>query len=157
MVSTDKLLVVFLAGLHWGVEETSKSAKGSEASQGQRWSRELGWVWHHRDDRGLLKKPNFLLTLQGVESIEQIVSLCQSDLEAVRVAAREAALSFGKVQPKGLRGTVGIAETTSAVSTWLPETLPLSTPGLAAPGQGWLPSQQAGSQGVTFLYIFYGP
>lgn len=32
MVSTDKLLVVLLAGLHWGVEETSKNAEGSEAS-----------------------------------------------------------------------------------------------------------------------------
>lgn len=48
-----------------------------------------------------------LPTLQGIESIEQIVSLCQSDLEAVRVAAREATLSFGKVQSKGLCGTVG--------------------------------------------------
>ncbi|XP_032760639.1 RIPOR family member 3 [Rattus rattus] len=37
-----------------------------------------------------------LQQLGGVESIEQIVSLCQSDLEAVRVAAREATLSFGE-------------------------------------------------------------
>lgn len=75
----------------------------------------------------------------------------------MRVAAREATLSFGKVQPKGRRGTVGMAETTSAISTRLPGTLLQATPGLAAPGQGWLPSQQAGSQGVTFLYLFYGP
>lgn len=34
---------------------------------------------------------------QGIESIDQIASLCQSDLEAVRAAAREATLSFGKV------------------------------------------------------------
>ncbi|KAM4842721.1 RIPOR family member 3 [Thomomys bottae] len=37
-----------------------------------------------------------LQQLRGVESIEQIVSLCQSDLEAVRAAAREATLSFGE-------------------------------------------------------------
>lgn len=37
-----------------------------------------------------------LQQLGGVESIEQIVSLCQSDLEAVRAAAREATLSFGE-------------------------------------------------------------
>ncbi|XP_058541936.1 RIPOR family member 3 isoform X5 [Neofelis nebulosa] len=36
--------------------------------------------------------------LRGIESIDQIASLCQSDLEAVRTAAREATLSFGKVQ-----------------------------------------------------------
>lgn len=35
---------------------------------------------------------------QGMESIDQIASLCQSDLEAVRAAAREATLSFGTVQ-----------------------------------------------------------
>lgn len=35
---------------------------------------------------------------QGIESIDQIASLCQSDLEAVRAAAREATLSFGKEQ-----------------------------------------------------------
>ncbi|KAI5770380.1 RIPOR3 [Gulo gulo luscus] len=34
--------------------------------------------------------------LRGVESIDQIASLCQSDLEAVRTAAREATLSFGE-------------------------------------------------------------
>nr|XP_017507401.2 RIPOR family member 3 isoform X2 [Manis javanica] len=33
--------------------------------------------------------------LRGMESIDQIASLCQSDLEAVRAAAREATLSFG--------------------------------------------------------------
>ncbi|XP_025787963.1 RIPOR family member 3 [Puma concolor] len=33
---------------------------------------------------------------QGIESIDQIASLCQSDLEAVRTAAREATLSFGE-------------------------------------------------------------
>ncbi|XP_076786393.1 RIPOR family member 3 isoform X2 [Arvicanthis niloticus] len=37
-----------------------------------------------------------LQQLGGIESIEQIVRLCQSDLEAVRVAAREATLSFGE-------------------------------------------------------------
>ncbi|KAM6147717.1 RIPOR family member 3 [Erethizon dorsatum] len=36
-----------------------------------------------------------LQQLQGIESIDQIASLCQSDLEAVRAAAREAILSFG--------------------------------------------------------------
>lgn len=35
---------------------------------------------------------------QGIESIDQIASLCQSDLETVRAAAREATLSFGKEQ-----------------------------------------------------------
>ena len=35
---------------------------------------------------------------QGVESIDQIASLCQSDVEAVRAAARETTLSFGEVQ-----------------------------------------------------------
>lgn len=44
--------------------------------------------------RGLLS-PNLE---QGVESIDQIASLCQSDVEAVRVAARETTLSFGEVQ-----------------------------------------------------------
>lgn len=39
---------------------------------------------------------------QGIESIDQIASLCQSDLEAVRTAAREATLSFGKVQHQTL-------------------------------------------------------
>ncbi|XP_037356235.1 RIPOR family member 3 [Talpa occidentalis] len=34
--------------------------------------------------------------LGGVESIDQIASLCQSDLESVRAAAREATLSFGE-------------------------------------------------------------
>ncbi|KAG8519625.1 RIPOR family member 3 [Galemys pyrenaicus] len=34
--------------------------------------------------------------LRGVESIDQIASLCQSDLESVRAAAREATLSFGE-------------------------------------------------------------
>ncbi|KAI4538606.1 hypothetical protein MG293_012009 [Ovis ammon polii] len=34
--------------------------------------------------------------LRGVESIDQIASLCQSDVEAVRVAARETTLSFGE-------------------------------------------------------------
>lgn len=34
---------------------------------------------------------------QGIESIDQIAGLCQSDLEAVRAAAREATLSFGEV------------------------------------------------------------
>ncbi|XP_022350328.1 RIPOR family member 3 [Enhydra lutris kenyoni] len=34
--------------------------------------------------------------LKGIESIDQIASLCQSDLEAVRTAAREATLSFGE-------------------------------------------------------------
>ncbi|XP_071067889.1 RIPOR family member 3 isoform X2 [Dasypus novemcinctus] len=34
--------------------------------------------------------------LKGVESIDQIASLCQSDLEAVRAAARETTLSFGE-------------------------------------------------------------
>ncbi|XP_037667448.1 RIPOR family member 3 isoform X5 [Choloepus didactylus] len=34
--------------------------------------------------------------LKGVESIEQIASLCQSDLEVVRAAARETTLSFGE-------------------------------------------------------------
>ncbi|XP_036757882.1 RIPOR family member 3 isoform X9 [Manis pentadactyla] len=33
--------------------------------------------------------------LRGMESVDQIASLCQSDLEAVRAAAREATLSFG--------------------------------------------------------------
>ncbi|XP_010616523.1 RIPOR family member 3 isoform X2 [Fukomys damarensis] len=37
-----------------------------------------------------------LQQLQGIESIDQIASLCQSDLEAVRAAAREATLSFGE-------------------------------------------------------------
>lgn len=37
-----------------------------------------------------------LQQLGATESIEQIASLCQSDLEAVRVAAREATLSFGE-------------------------------------------------------------
>ncbi|KAM5220828.1 RIPOR family member 3 isoform 2-T2 [Hipposideros larvatus] len=34
--------------------------------------------------------------LRGIESIDQIASLCQSDLETVRAAAREATLSFGE-------------------------------------------------------------
>ncbi|XP_075383859.1 RIPOR family member 3 [Tenrec ecaudatus] len=34
--------------------------------------------------------------LRGVESIDQIANLCQSDLEAVRAAARETTLSFGE-------------------------------------------------------------
>ncbi|XP_027630877.1 RIPOR family member 3 isoform X2 [Tupaia chinensis] len=38
-----------------------------------------------------------LRQLRGVESIDQIASLCQSDLEAVRAAARETTLSFGNV------------------------------------------------------------
>nr|XP_045013657.1 RIPOR family member 3 isoform X2 [Jaculus jaculus] len=37
-----------------------------------------------------------LQQLGGIESIDQIASLCQSDLEAVRAAAREATLSFGE-------------------------------------------------------------
>uniref|UniRef100_A0A8D2AMC2 RIPOR family member 3 n=2 Tax=Sciurus vulgaris TaxID=55149 RepID=A0A8D2AMC2_SCIVU len=37
-----------------------------------------------------------LQQLRGIESIDQIASLCQSDLEAVRTAAREATLSFGE-------------------------------------------------------------
>ncbi|XP_053430278.1 RIPOR family member 3 isoform X2 [Nycticebus coucang] len=37
-----------------------------------------------------------LKQLKGIESIDQIASLCQSDLEAVRAAAREATLSFGE-------------------------------------------------------------
>nr|XP_054111439.1 RIPOR family member 3 isoform X8 [Callithrix jacchus] len=37
-----------------------------------------------------------LKQLKGIESIDQIASLCQSDLEAVRVAARETTLSFGE-------------------------------------------------------------
>ncbi|EPY88329.1 hypothetical protein CB1_000178007 [Camelus ferus] len=36
--------------------------------------------------------------LRGIESIEQIASLCQSDLEAVRAAARETTLSFGALE-----------------------------------------------------------
>lgn len=44
---------------------------------------------------------------QGIESIDQIASLCQSDLEAVRAAAREATLSFGKVASEGKCGMVG--------------------------------------------------
>lgn len=39
-----------------------------------------------------------LFPKQGIESIDQIAGLCQSDLEAVRAAAREATLSFGKVR-----------------------------------------------------------
>lgn len=50
MVSTDKLLVALLAGLHWGVEEPSKLGNGPEASQGQGRPLEPCWVWHHRDD-----------------------------------------------------------------------------------------------------------
>ncbi|XP_008564138.1 PREDICTED: protein FAM65C [Galeopterus variegatus] len=34
--------------------------------------------------------------LKGIESIDQIASLCQSDLEAVRAVARETTLSFGE-------------------------------------------------------------
>ncbi|KAM8775395.1 RIPOR family member 3 isoform 2-T2 [Rhynchonycteris naso] len=37
-----------------------------------------------------------LKQLRGIESIDQIAGLCQSDLEAVRAAAREATLSFGE-------------------------------------------------------------
>ncbi|XP_008833382.1 RIPOR family member 3 [Nannospalax galili] len=37
-----------------------------------------------------------LQQLRGIESIEQIASLCQSDLEVVRATAREATLSFGE-------------------------------------------------------------
>nr|XP_020035284.1 protein FAM65C [Castor canadensis] len=37
-----------------------------------------------------------LQQLRGIESVDQIASLCQSDLEAVRVTAREATLSFGE-------------------------------------------------------------
>ncbi|XP_073861653.1 RIPOR family member 3 isoform X15 [Macaca fascicularis] len=37
-----------------------------------------------------------LKQLKGIESIDQIASLCQSDLEAVRAAARETTLSFGE-------------------------------------------------------------
>ncbi|KAB1262426.1 RIPOR family member 3, partial [Camelus dromedarius] len=45
--------------------------------------------------------------LRGIESIEQIASLCQSDLEAVRAAARETTLSFGKVQHQTSYSAVG--------------------------------------------------
>ena len=45
---------------------------------------------------------------QGIESIDQIARLCQSDLEAVRAAAREATLSFGKVQHPTFRSAMGL-------------------------------------------------
>ncbi|MEJ1279128.1 RIPOR family member 3 [Cricetulus griseus] len=48
-----------------------------------------------------------LQQLGGVESVEHIASLCRSDLEAVRVSAREATLSFGNMKPKGRCSTVG--------------------------------------------------
>lgn len=44
---------------------------------------------------------------QGIESIDQIAGLCQSDLEAVRAAAREATLSFGKYSTQSQCSTVG--------------------------------------------------
>lgn len=50
MMSTDKVLVALLTGLHWGVEGTSISTEGPEASGGQRKTWEPRWVWHHRDD-----------------------------------------------------------------------------------------------------------
>ncbi|XP_069846092.1 RIPOR family member 3 [Dipodomys merriami] len=37
-----------------------------------------------------------LQQLRGTESVDQLASLCQSDVEAVRAAAREATLSFGE-------------------------------------------------------------
>lgn len=43
-----------------------------------------------------LLKPYFPNLKQGVESVDQIASLCQSELEVVRAAAREATLSFGE-------------------------------------------------------------
>nr|XP_020137552.1 protein FAM65C isoform X2 [Microcebus murinus]XP_020137553.1 protein FAM65C isoform X2 [Microcebus murinus] len=39
-----------------------------------------------------------LKQLKGIESIDQIANLCQSELEDVRAAARETTLSFGKVE-----------------------------------------------------------
>ncbi|XP_040131971.2 RIPOR family member 3 isoform X2 [Ictidomys tridecemlineatus] len=48
-----------------------------------------------------------LQQLRGIESIDQIASLCQSDLEAVRAAAREATLSFGKVASEVTCGMMG--------------------------------------------------
>lgn len=57
-----------------------------------------------------LMDPPPLHLQQGIESIDQIASLCQSDLEAVRTAAREATLSFGKVQHQ-TPGAVGCPRT----------------------------------------------
>ncbi|XP_045219059.2 RIPOR family member 3 isoform X10 [Macaca fascicularis] len=55
-----------------------------------------------------------LKQLKGIESIDQIASLCQSDLEAVRAAARETTLSFGKVaqsvQRSGVPGALRTCE-----------------------------------------------
>ena len=45
-----------------------------------------------------LKWPTSPNLQQGVESIDQIASLCWSDVEAVRAAARETTLSFGEIQ-----------------------------------------------------------
>lgn len=50
----------------------------------------------------------------------------------------------------GPRVLMEMGETTPAVSTGLPGALLQATLCLVAPGQGRLPSQQAGSQGVTF-------
>lgn len=45
---------------------------------------------------------------QGIESIDQIARLCQSDVEAVRAAARETTLSFGNIQHPAFRSAVGL-------------------------------------------------
>lgn len=46
---------------------------------------------------------------QGIESIDDIARLCQSDVEAVRTAAREATLSFGKVVQHMLVRVAGLS------------------------------------------------
>ncbi|XP_048205370.1 RIPOR family member 3 [Perognathus longimembris pacificus] len=49
-----------------------------------------------------------LQQLRGVESLEQLAGLCQSELEAVRAAAREATLSFGEKGRAALEKMAGL-------------------------------------------------
>lgn len=66
-----------------------------------------------------LLKPYFPNLKQGVESVDQIASLCQSELEVVRAAAREATLSFGKVQHCSGMWCSGVPGALSGGHSWL--------------------------------------
>lgn len=121
MVSTDKLLVALLAGLHWVVEASLRPLEARGGPGNHAGSGTTGMAVRS----ACCSRSPFLPTLQGIESVEQIVSLCQSDLEAVRVSAREATLSFGKVCLRG-RGVPGFQ--------WRSGRLPqLSVPGCLGP------------------------
>ncbi|XP_011914419.1 PREDICTED: protein FAM65C isoform X3 [Cercocebus atys] len=99
-----------------------------------------------------------LRQLKGIESIDQIASLCQSDLEAVRAAARETTLSFGKVAQSVQRsGVPGALRTCERPHPALPAgRIALGYPGwapLAALAQSQPSPFVASCQGVfaTFL------